>query len=1518
VSPVQIWASAPTTFLRVRSRLDNWHRSTFSQATQWLNPALSDIATAVKDVRTWRHSQRRALLTTAWRGHLVPKQARPDKTADPKRPARQSAAQPRHESAPAAVLEAADAAPVDVQALLHLQRTLGNRAVAQLVAQRQVRAAPEADPKFRELTAEVGQKQRALYAPRGGPAAAQDAQDAAVAPPDDREAQGKTAQAGKMAASPVGTFDKAAFIAAVDQAIAAQAPKTLDDADQFATSGKAAQIKGAVQGHVTEGKRATAGPITDATRAAPDLSAARDRPVTPLSPDRPPPVPGAPDPSKAVPDRAPASATDLSAGPRQVDDELAKNEITEKQLEDGNEPEFDAALQRKKELEAHSATAPGQVRASEARTLDAAKADAHTAGAAAMTAMGARRSQIGEGVHQGQQTTRGSDETKRAQVTAVLQKVFDGTRRDVEEILGGLDHKVDQQFDVEEGTARKAFEADMQKRMDEYKSQRYGGFTGKLRWVKDKLMGLPPEANQIFVAARAGYVASMRQVISRIADTIGAELTRAKTRVAQGRAELESEVGKLPADLRALGQQAAAGFTSQFEELNASVDARGQELVQTLASKYADATKAVDAEIDAEKARNEGLVATAVTAIKGVVDSIVELKNLLMGVLARAADAIGPIIAHPIAFLGNLISAVGGGLRGFIANIGDHLKKGLVSWLMGAATESGLEIPEKFDLKGIVQMVASLLGLTWQSIRARIVGRGVPDEAVSAAEQAVPEAQMLAREGLPGLWQQIVSKIGDLKGMILGRLTEFLIPSVLVAGITWIISLLNPASAFVKAVKAIIDIVTFIAERGAQIVQFVNAVIDAIVAIAKGGAGGVAELIENALAKSIPVLIGFLASILGIGGIANKVKEVIQAVARPVTKVVNWVVDKIVGVAKKIWAKTRGLFGKAFGKKGPESEADKRKRLDAGVRAGVAAVNRLSGNRVGAALIRPVLASIRLRYRMQVLEPVVREGKWSVHGVVNPEKEESTSKEAGGVDDSKFPFEITAATKGHIKTAPIGNAVEHFTEIERAPMEGADPTTGFVVNIATIPSEVKPGMAARYLGAAWDGAGAGTIAAERTAVVIGVNTMEKLDPAANQTASQGVIAKLGAITRPAGLQMAVFGFSWAPTWIQKGGGPADISVVRAAYEKLSPAERQHVKEGGLAAKEALPYGIFRETVLGSPYTKRAVDILSKVNRQVHVLSQDADTDVAARSGRGILAEYTRILSDMGQHPLLTIGGYHFQGFDWGREAGSRKEQLTNLANELDRAVRVAINETEHRQMLYPTEPNMLIKAWDADVRNGIFQRQAVIDALAHDPGSVYGTAHAEGRNLRNNLMKTYGDDFSMVYRPEAGVTTSPVPERPERGLTVYPENVGAGGKHRVDAVLNQSQSYAQAETLAREFSKANPKLSRDNQNTLRDLIFRHFEQVARMMVDNPALTKDGPEIEQLVAALRQRVASFTGNVGLDAPSPALKQAANAAHDLMGHLITVMTAPEFKEYWGRLRTQLDAIVQERQHGGGAQQ
>ncbi|MER5363707.1 hypothetical protein [Streptomyces sp. NPDC002722] len=802
----------------------------------------------------------------------------------------------------------------DPRTLQRLQRAAGNSAVSRLVAQRYtapVKPSPAQAPGFRKVKSDVAAKKIRLAHHAPAAAESKSAQDAAVAPPDDKEAQGKAANAEKMNAAKPGEFNKQAFIDAVNKAIDAQAPKNLDQADKFSKSGKADKIKDEVDGKVKDGKDSSAKDIDTATKAPPDTSAAKDKPVTPMSPDQPPANPGAPSAADAVPEKQPASVTDFSQGPAANDQAMADAEVTEDQLAKGNEPEFDQALSTKKTAEADSAKAPAKGKAAEAQQLSTAKAGAAASGAQAMNALTATRTSAGKQVDGGKGETKSKDEKKRAEVTAKLQKVYDGTKKDVETTLSDLDKKVDTAFTQGEKAARDAFTADHKRRMKKYKDKRYSGMFGPAKWAKDKLMGMPKEANDLFQEARKLYVAKMQTVISSVADIIGTELGKAKARIAKGRTELKAEVDKLPADLREFGQEAATDFAGKFDDLEATVNEKSEQLVQDLAQKYTAALNKVDEEIKKLQEANKGLVDKAKDAIVGVIKTINELKNLLLGILAKAASAIMKIIKDPIGFLGNLVKAVGAGLNLFITNIAEHLKTGVVSWLLGTAVKAGLELPQKFDLKGIIQLIGSLLGLTWANIRARITRKGIPDQAMTAVESSVPVAKKLATEGPAGAVKEIESEAGDLKATILEKLTSYLIPTVIVAGITWIISLLNPASAFVRAVKGIIDIVTFIVNQGAQIVEFVNAVLDAVIAIANGGSASVPKMVETALAASVPLLIGFLASLLGIGSLANKVKSVFHAVARPVNRAIDKIVNFITQKGKALWNKLKGKDGKS-------------------------------------------------------------------------------------------------------------------------------------------------------------------------------------------------------------------------------------------------------------------------------------------------------------------------------------------------------------------------------------------------------------------------------------------------------------------------------------------------------------------------------------------------------------------------------------------------------------------------------
>ncbi|MEV7720796.1 DNA/RNA non-specific endonuclease [Streptomyces sp. NPDC088184] len=848
-----------------------------------------------------------------------------------------------------------------------------------------MKPSPAQSPGFRKVTSDVAAKRVRLAHHAPAAAESRSAQDAAVAPPDDKEAQGKAANAEKMNAAKPGEFDKQAFIDAVNKAIDAQAPKNLDDADKFSKSGKADKIKGEVDGKVKDGKESSAKDIDTATKAPPDTSAAKDKPVTPMTPDQAPGNPGAPSAADAVPAQQPASVTDFSQGPAANDQAMADAEVTEDQLAKGNEPEFDQALSAKKTAETDSAKAPAKGREAEARQLSTAKAGAAASGAQAMNALTATRASAGKQVDGGKGETKSRDEKKRAEVTAKLQKVYDGTKKDVETTLSGLDKKVDTAFTSGEKAARDAFTADHKRRMKAYKDKRYSGWRGKARWVKDKFAGLPKEANSLYQEARKLYVARMQTVISSVADIIGTELGKAKARIAKGRTELKAEVDRLPADLKQFGEDAAKDFAGKFDDLEATINEKSDQLVQDLAQKYTAALNKIDEEIKKLQEANKGLIDKAKDAIVGVIKTINELKNLLLGILAKAASAIMKIIKDPIGFLGNLVRAVGAGLNLFITNVAEHLKTGVVSWLLGTAVKAGLELPQKFDLKGIIQLIGALLGLSWANIRARITRKGIPDQALTAVEQSVPVAKKLAAEGPAGAVKEIESEAGDLKATILEKLTSYLIPTVIIAGITWIISLLNPASAFVRAVKGIIDIVTFIVNQGAQIVDFVNAVLDAVIAIANGGSAGVPKMVEAALATSVPLLIGFLASLLGIGSLANKVKSVFHAVARPVNRAIDKIVNFITKAGKKIWTK---LKGKAKGNKGKIDERTKESKQH-DLELALAAASNLIKKRQTRKEITTQLPSIRRRFKLKELR-LIHEGKRKgeeivhAHGRVNP------------------------------------------------------------------------------------------------------------------------------------------------------------------------------------------------------------------------------------------------------------------------------------------------------------------------------------------------------------------------------------------------------------------------------------------------------------------------------------------------------------------------------------------------------
>ncbi len=913
---------------------------------------------------------------------------------------------------------------------------------------------PEEDPAFTGVTNRV--KETAVAEKEHAPAGEKAAEAAAAAEMPAAEVAGRAQnnQAGEMENAPTPDFDAAGFKARLMQRIQEMAPKNAEEADQFKESNKLDGMKGEATNQVAAEKEKSKTPMEEAASAAPDTGAVPPKPVTPI-PDA--------DPGAAPPPMGAEAATPKEKGTGEVeqplressqslDDQMADAEVTEAQLANSNEPEFTGALEAKDEAQTHAREAPTEVRAAEQEHITTAQTEATAVAEQQTQAMHTDRAALLGQVEGRQETAQTADEQKRAKVGADINTIYEETKTNVEAILDRLDGEVERVFSAGAEAAKKAFEDYVDAKMEAYKEERYGGWLGWARWISDKLAGMPGEVNVFYAEGRNLFISKMDAVIDNVVAIIGRGMAEAKAEIANGRKRIQDYIAQLPQDLQAVGQEAADNIQSQFDQLEQSVNDKQNALIDTLASKYQEHLQAVDARIEEMKAANAGLIDRALNAIVGVIKTILELKEMLLNVLARAAEAIGKIIGDPIGFLGNLINAIKQGFSQFIDNIGTHLQQGFIAWLTGALGGAGITLPQTFDLPGILQLVMQILGISFEQIMGKVsqvlgidimgiygqimelvniyqeqgmVGlakygleRLIGAEGVEALMEVVHIFEVIQSGNFGQLWEIIQQHLSDLKEMIFGKIEEFIVERVIKAGITWLISLFNPAGAFIRACKMIYDVVMFFIERGSQIMSLVNAIIDSITSIASGNIGAAANFIEQALARAIPVAISFLSSLLGLGNISEKVQEIIQAVRTAVDNAIDRVlnsrpVQMVAGFIKRVLGRITSFVqrgaarvGQALGLGGeepapetptepsPETGLDERtpdeKLRD--LESGLSEADSLVANEaLEPTEIESRLPDIKSKYKMSSLQLVVeQEGeKLALHveGQVNPKDE---------------------------------------------------------------------------------------------------------------------------------------------------------------------------------------------------------------------------------------------------------------------------------------------------------------------------------------------------------------------------------------------------------------------------------------------------------------------------------------------------------------------------------------------------
>lgn len=846
------------------------------------------------------------------------------------------------------------------------------------------------------------------------------AQAAAINPQVEQKRAAATQTVANLDAAKAEEIKRNEFKAKLKQAIEAATPKptTESEADKVMKTG-ATQASGVLRGQLATERDAATGPMQAAASTEVPASSQPAPPAANLQsePVGPPPAPVSAAP--VVPAPLPLERLDYSSDRGSTDQVMVENNVTKEQMQEGNDPAFGPTLEARATAEKHEATAEAKYRQSENKVQEQAQANANQALAKDLSGIhGAREQQIGKVVSQ-QMGTKAKDAQERQRITDTINSIKDNTRADVEAILGSMEKEASDIFEAGLKRAEKAYE-------DTFEEAKGGIGTWLTTWGSDweKLI------EKSLAKARKEYLNQVDVAIDEVSTFVDNKLKAAKQRVADGRNEVDNFVKGLDASVKQFGEEALQAVSADFDTMGSDIDQRRDGLINKLTEQYKASYERMSAKEQELREANKSLWQRVYDATVGLIKKIIAFKDMLLGILGRAVAVIGDIIAHPIRFLGNLVTGVMQGLKNFMSKIGSYLLKGLMDWLFGALAGAGLQLPDSFDLKGIISIVLQILGLTYANFRSRAVAI-VGEPVVAAIEKTAEVFKVIVTEGIPGLWRFIKEQLANLKSMVLDAIFDYIKEKVIMAGITWIIGLLNPASAFFKACKAIYDIVMFFINRGSQILALVNAVIDSMAAIAQGAVGVAAGFVENALAKAIPVAIGFLASLLGLGDPSKPVKEFIEKARAPVNKAIDWVINLAVKAVKAAGKFVGGLFGKKDKNGKTEERTEEQMKTD--LQQGLAMAELLLAvSEPDLDMIREKLPGIKSKFKLSVLELVVdstTSDEETVHfyGKINPEDEKPKHKvKRGGADsiiseaDLSFDrFKWRSSTKKQLRTLHV-------------------------------------------------------------------------------------------------------------------------------------------------------------------------------------------------------------------------------------------------------------------------------------------------------------------------------------------------------------------------------------------------------------------------------------------------------------------------------------------------------------------
>ncbi len=668
-------------------------------------------------------------------------------------------------------------------------------------------------------------------------------------------------------------------------------PHSEEAAKRFKKEKPLEEIKNSVKKQVSDENEKVASPISSETKKTePPQSGIVPITPKPLVVEKTGTKPGAINSVAAAPKPKADQQISMEKESLSLDELMKKNNNTEEQFAESNEPKFQKALNTKKEAQAKAAAAPQEYRDKEQVILSSAQKDARQNASAGFTGMFGKREAAFTEVSSKQSLHEKDDKSEQNFIKKELERIYNETKSGVEGIFTELSKYVETTFENDSNDAKSIFEKRVEDQLDDIHGL----------GIQDFIFGEDTEAiESVFEAEKLTFLNSMDRSLDTIAQRIAADLNLAVEKIHKGRKEAEDFYEGLDVEQKRLAKDSMDAFRVQFSNLESGVEEKQTELAHNLAASY---KQNVDSLRKTFEKINEDVSKTwiqrAAEFVIEVATTIYNLGKLLVTVLIRIASVIGDILAHPIRFLENLAAGIKQGFNTFAENFDTYLIEGFFEWLKGKVGGTGIKMPPKLDTAGLFSLALQVIGLTYDNFR-RIAKEKLGDPVVDAIEKGVEGAQevykllQMARQDIGAFWTHLKEILANTVDELFVKIKKTILYETIKKVLAYIVTLFNPIGAFIKAAQAIYAGIRFLMDNIERIIALVNAFLDSVEMAVQGNVSGIAAKVIFGLKNAIVMGIDFLAKLLNLGNLADKVRTLIKQIKTPVERAMGFVVDKV-------------------------------------------------------------------------------------------------------------------------------------------------------------------------------------------------------------------------------------------------------------------------------------------------------------------------------------------------------------------------------------------------------------------------------------------------------------------------------------------------------------------------------------------------------------------------------------------------------------------------------------------------